>query len=209
MTVANSVFSGSVGTLVLYALYAAFSQNAVLGRGMGSSRLTRLVGESRADIITFCALLALVQVLGGALSWCACRWVRPLLGGAWVHLRPLVMVLCISVVFFVVFMVLSQLVPASRARQVARQLPTAAFNCCVLGTLMLAGGQDYTFPQALAFCLGSAVGYALAVLMLVEGERKLAAADLPDSFRGLPATLVYMGILSLLIYAFTGHGLVV
>ena len=88
-----------------------------------------------------------------------------------------------------------------------RQLPIAAFNCSVLGTLMLVGNQGYDLAQTVAFSVGSAVGYMAALLLMIEGNRKLKKADLPEGFRGLPSTLVYLGILSLLIYAFTGHGL--
>ncbi len=209
MTIANSIFTGTLGGLVLHALYAMLSQNAVLGRGLGASRLTKLVNDEDGDAGVFCILLLVVQVLSGALSWVADRWVLPLLGAARVHFRPLVMVLCISIVFFVIFMVVVQIFHTVGAKRVARQLPIAAFNCSVLGTLLLVGNQNYDFLQTLAFSAGSAVGYMLALLLMIEGNRKLKKADLPESFRGLPATLVYLGILSLLIYAFTGHGLAV
>lgn len=209
MTIANSIFSGSTGVLILTAMYAMFSQNAVLGRALGASRLTKLVGDADGDAGIFCVLLALVQLAGGALSWGATTLLQPLLGGAWVHLRVLVMVLCTSIVFFAVFFLVVQLFKPELGRRVVRQLPIAAFNCCVVGTQLLTGSQSYTFGQTLVFNFGSAVGYMLALLLLVEGGRKLDDAALPKSFRGLPATLVYLGILSLLIYGFTGHGLVV
>lgn len=207
MTIANSIFTGTLGGLILHALYAMLSQNAVLGRGLGSSRMTKLVNDEDGDAGVFCVLLFVVQVLSGALSWLAGQTVLPLLGAARVHLRPLVLVLCISVVFFFLFLVVVRLFPTEAARRVARQLPIAAFNCSVLGTLLLMGNQSYDFLQTLAFSAGSAIGYMLALLMIIEGNRKLKRADLPESFRGLPSTLVYLGILSLLIYVFTGHGL--
>lgn len=207
MTIANSIFTGTVGGLILHALYAMLSQNAVFGRGLGSSRLTKLVNDEDGDAGIFCVLLFIVQVLSGMLSWLAGQWVLPLLGAARLHLRPLVLVLCISAVFFFLFMAVVHLFPTEAAKRVVRQLPIAAFNCSVLGTLLLMGNQGYTLWQTVAFSAGSAVGYMLALLLMIEGNRKLKKADLPESFRGLPATLVYLGILSLLIYAFTGHGL--
>ncbi len=207
MTIANSIFTGTLGGLVLHALYAMLSQNAVFGRGLGSSRLTKLVNDEDGDAGVFCVLLLVVQVLSGALSWFAGNWVLPLLGSWRVHLRPLLLVICISVVFFAVFLVVVQLFSTATAKRVVRQLPIAAFNCSVLGTLMLVGNQGYTLAQTIAFSIGSALGYMAALLLMMEGSRKLKKADLPEGFRDLPATLVYLGILSLLIYAFTGHGL--
>lgn len=207
MTIANSIFTGTLGGLILHALYAMLSQNAVFGRGLGSSRLTKLVNDEDGDAGVFCVLLLVVQVLSGVLSWAASRWVLPLFGDARLHFRPLVLVVCVCIVFFVVFLTVVQLFSTGTAKRVVRQLPIAAFNCSVLGTLMLVGNQGYDLAQTVAFSVGSAVGYMAALLLMIEGNRKLKKADLPEGFRGLPSTLVYLGILSLLIYAFTGHGL--
>lgn len=209
MTSANSIFTGSVGAFVLYAVYAMFSQNAVLGRALGSSRLTKLINDEDGDAGIFSLLLLTVQLLSGVVGWAANRWVLPLLGGLRTHFRPLVLVVCVSLTFFVVFLLVVELFPGELARRVVRQLPIAAYNCCIMGTLLLTGAQNYTLWQTLAFSLGSALGFMAAILLLSEGNRKLKSADLPVSFRGLPATLVYLGILSLMIYGFTGHGLAV
>lgn len=53
--------------------------------------------------------------------------------------------------------------------------------------------------------LRSDVGYMLAVAIVAEGQRKLQSESVPAPFRGLPITLIYIGILALAIYGFTGH----
>lgn len=210
MTYANSIFTGSAGAFFLIVVYAMFSQNAVLGRALGSSRLTKLVGDEDSDAGIFSVLLLTVQVLSGLLSWAAGNWLIPLMGDDLrTHLRPLVMVGCVSIVFFAVFLLVVELLPTPLAKRVVRQLPIAAYNCCIMGALLLTATQNYTLSQTLAFCLGSAVGFMGVILLMAEGSRKLKKADLPVSFRGMPATLVYLGILSLMIYGFTGHGLAV
>lgn len=203
----TAFFSGGAGALLLVALNALFSQNAVLGRALGSSRLTKLVSDEDGDIGIFSALLLAVQVLAGMLSWAAVRWVGPLLGPLRPHLRPLLLVVCVCIAFFAVFLFVVEVMPVARAKRVVKQLPIAAFNCCIMGTLLLTAGQSYTFLQTLAFSVGSSLGFSLAILMMMEGNARLKKADMPKSFRGLPATLVYLGILSLIIYGFTGHGL--
>ena len=47
--------------------------------------------------------------------------------------------------------------------------------------------------------------FVLAVLVVNEGQRKIQSRSLPAAFRGLPITLIYIGILALAIYGFTGH----
>ena len=57
--------------------------------------------------------------------------------------------------------------------------------------------------------LGSAVGYAAALVLVSEGQRKIQNRNVPASFRGLPVTLVYIGVLALAIYGLTGHTLAI
>ena len=72
---------------------------------------------------------------------------------------------------------------------------------------MLCSGQVFSLPQTVGFCLGSGAGYTLATLIVAEGQRKLKNRSVPASFQGLPVTLLYIGILSLCIYGFTGYQL--
>ena len=81
----------------------------------------------------------------------------------------------------------------------------ATFNCSILGTLLLTSTGGYTLVQSLGFSLGSALGYVLAVVLVNEGQRKIQSRSLPATFRGLPITLIYIGILALAIYGFSGH----
>ena len=49
------------------------------------------------------------------------------------------------------------------------------------------------------------VGYLVAVFIVDEGRRRLRSKDVPSIFQGLPASLIYIGILSLAIYGLLGH----
>ena len=206
----TAFFSGELGGLVLYALYGLLTQNAVLGRALGSSRLTLLVNDEDGSTGTFAQLLFLTQLLSGFLCWGINRWMNEHTSENFrAHFRVLFLMLGLCIVFFLLFCLIVELMPSEKARATVRQLPIAAFNCCIMGTLLLTGVQSYTLSQTVGFCIGSSLGYLVALGLLTEGNRKMKKADLPVSFRGLPATLVYLGILSLLVYSFTGHGLAV
>ena len=60
----------------------------------------------------------------------------------------------------------------------------------------------------LAKGLGSGLGYVLAVLLVTEARHRLRSKAIPEAFRGLPITLVYIGVLALAIYGFTGHSVI-
>ena len=62
--------------------------------------------------------------------------------------------------------------------------------------------------QSLGFGLGSGLGYLLAVLLVTEARHRLRSRAIPSAFRGLPVTLVYIGVLALAIYGFTGHSVI-
>ena len=84
----------------------------------------------------------------------------------------------------------------------------AALNSCVLGTVLVERTQSFTLMQSLGFGLGSGVGYLLAVLLVTEAQHRLRSKAIPSAFRGLPITLVYIGVLALAIYGFTGHSVI-
>ncbi|MCI6640814.1 MAG: NADH:ubiquinone oxidoreductase, subunit RnfA [Pygmaiobacter massiliensis] len=206
MTILNDIL-----TFFLYAVIAIAAQNAVFTRALGVSRLTRLVETGELAISKFTVLLAAVQLLSAPLAFYANRLldINVQLRAA---LRPLVMVLCSGVAFFVVLLalgILSAKTQMKSLREYARALPLATFNCCVIGTLLLTTTGGYTLVQSMGFELGSAVGYAAALVLVSEGQRKIQNRNVPASFRGLPVTLVYIGVLALAIYGLTGHTLAI
>ena len=117
-------------------------------------------------------------------------------------LRPLVFLNCSLIAMGIVWLLLG-LFPKSRDA-CREQLPGATFNCCVLGTLLVAASQNYNLLQSIGFGFGSGVGYLVAVLVVDEGRRRLRSKDIPHIFRGLPSVLIYIGILSLAIYGLVG-----
>ena len=56
--------------------------------------------------------------------------------------------------------------------------------------------------------MGSGLGYLLAVMLVTEAGNRLRSKAIPEAFRGLPITLIYIGVLALAIYGFTGHSVI-
>ena len=48
----------------------------------------------------------------------------------------------------------------------------------------------------------------MTVLLVTEARHRLRSKAIPEAFRGLPITLVYIGVLALAIYGFTGHSVI-
>ena len=188
-----------------YAILAVFAQNAVFTRGLGVSRLVQLVGDNQVSSKLFVLMLCITQVLVAPLAQLAGSLLAPLPGRA--ALRPLVFLGCVAVVCLVLRGLL-EVLPVPYNRQMIRILPLAALNSCVLGTVLVSRTQSFTLVQSMGFGLGSGLGYLLAVLLVTEAQRRLRSRAIPEAFRGLPITLVYIGVLALAIYGFTGHSVI-
>lgn len=190
-----------------YALLAIFAQNAVFTRALGVSRMVQLVGDDRTSSALFGMMLCITQVLVVPVAFFAGRWfIAPLDNRA--QLRPLVYIASIAVVCLAEHLVLWLLRSLPRRSQLLRIVPLAALNSGVLGTVLVERTQTFTLGQSLGFGLGSGLGYVLAVLLVTEARHRLRSKAIPKAFRGLPITLVYIGVLALAIYGFTGHSVI-
>ena len=190
-----------------YALLAIFAQNAVFTRALGVSRMVQLVGDDRTSSALFGMMLCITQVLVAPAAFFAGRWfIAPLDNRA--QLRPLVYIASIAVVCLAEHLVLWLLRSLPRRSQLLRIVPLAALNSGVLGTVLVERTQTFTLGQSLGFGLGSGIGYVLAVLLVTEARHRLRSKAIPKAFRGLPITLVYIGVLALGIYGFTGHSVI-
>ena len=89
--------------------------------------------------------------------------------------------------------------------QLRRALPLTTFNSALFGALYLNINRD--FMPSLGYALGTGLGYTLALLIILYIRKSLIARPVPRAFRGLPAMLIYIGLLSLGIYGLIGHGL--
>ena len=194
-----------VGVFFNYAVLAIFAQNAIFTRGLGVSRLVQLVGDERTSSWWFALMLCITQVLVAPLAYFAGGFIAPLPNRA--QLRPLVYLACIAVVCLFELLIL-KLAKGPRSGQLIRILPLAAVNSGVLGTVMVERTQSFTLEQSLGFGLGSGLGYLLAVMLVTEAQNRLRSRAIPEAFRGLPITLIYIGVLALAIYGFTGHSVI-
>ena len=194
-----------VGVFFSYAVLAIFAQNAVFTRSLGVSRLVQLVGDERTSSWWFALMLCITQVLVAPLAYFAGSFIAPLPNRA--QLRPVMYLTCIAAVCLFELLVL-KMAKGPRSGQLIRILPVAAVNSGVLGTVLVERTQSFTLEQSLGFGLGSGLGYLLAVMLVTEAQNRLRSRAIPEAFRGLPITLIYIGVLALAIYGFTGHSVI-
>ena len=208
--VLNAELLQAVAQFFAFTASAILAENVIFSRALGVSRLLKLAEDPGTRTWHYCTPVILVQLVSAPLAWLAHNrffpWLRPQLPD-WLPiaaLRPLVYLSCALAAMLPVWILLG-LLPRAWRRPCRDQLPLAASNSCVLGTLLICANQNFTLLQSVAFGFGSGLGYLFAVFIVDEGRRRLRSKDVPAIFKGLPASLVYIGILSLAIYGLTGH----
>lgn len=86
-------------------------------------------------------------------------------------------------------------------------LPLITVNCAILGATLFMVERDYTFPESVAFGLGSGFGWALAIVALAGIREKLKYSDVPEGLRGLGITFITVGLMSLGFMSLSGVSL--
>jgi Na+-transporting NADH:ubiquinone oxidoreductase subunit E len=83
-------------------------------------------------------------------------------------------------------------------------LPLITVNCAILGGSLFMVERDYNFGESVVFGIGSGVGWALAIMALAGIREKLKYSDIPEGLRGLGATFIIVGLMSMAFMSFSG-----
>ncbi len=121
------------------------------------------------------------------------------------YLRLISYVLVIASTVQLVEMLLRKLSPAS-FRALGIFLPLITTNCAILGLALFQTNRGYGFSQCIAFALGAAAGFTLALVLMAGVREKLDLVPVPEVVRGASAALIVAGILSLSFMGFAGLG---
>lgn len=83
-------------------------------------------------------------------------------------------------------------------------LPLITTNCAVLGVTVLNIDNNYSFVQSIVNALGGGLGFMLSLVIFSGVRKKLEYADVPETFKGVPATLIAASIVSISFMGFSG-----
>lgn len=83
-------------------------------------------------------------------------------------------------------------------------LPLITTNCAVLGVALLNVREAHGFIESAVYGFGAAVGFSVVLILFAGIRERLAAADVPEPFKGAPIGLVTAGVMSLAFLGFTG-----
>lgn len=185
---------------IIILLSAVFVNNYVLSRFLGicpflgvSKKLDSATGMSLAVIF--------VMLMATAATWPIQTFLLNPNGLG--YLQTIVFILVIAALVQLVEIVLKRYIP-SLHQSLGVYLPLITTNCAVLGVTILNITESYTFLESMVNSLGSGLGFFLAMVMFSGVRSKIEGADIPESFKGLPVTLVAASITSLSFLGFGG-----
>ncbi|MBQ3928500.1 MAG: RnfABCDGE type electron transport complex subunit A [Clostridia bacterium] len=186
--------------LIIILLSAVFINNYVLSRFLGicpflgvSKKLDSATGMSLAVIF--------VMLMATAVTYPIQFFLLDPNGLG--YLQTIVFILVIAALVQLVEIVLKRYIP-SLHKSLGVYLPLITTNCAVLGVTILNIDEGYTFIEAMVNSLGSGLGFFLAMVMFSGVRSTIEGSDVPESFKGLPITLVAAAITSLSFLGFGG-----
>ena len=187
--------------LLMIMMSVILVDNFVLSKFLGicpflgvSKKLDSAVGMGAA--VTF------VMVIATAVTWPIQIYILDKNGIT--YLQTVVFILVIASLVQLLDMILKKYMPPLY-RSLGVYLPLITTNCAVLGVTILNIDEKYTFVQSIFSSLGAGIGFLLALILFAGLRGKLENNDsIPESFKGIPITLVTASILSLAFMGFSG-----
>lgn len=119
------------------------------------------------------------------------------------YLKTIAFILIIALFVQLVEMILKKKVP-SLYSALGVFLPLITTNCAVLGVTILNVDSGYTLVQSLVNSAGAGLGFTLALLIFSGVRSRVNAADVPETFKGVPATLIAASVVSVSFMGFSG-----
>lgn len=179
----------------------ALLQNVVLTTGFGSTVLLNIIRKPKT-IWLFTGILAVFAVCTCLIAYPVNQYISTAVTNYW---RPLIIVGITVVLYLLISLVLMGFFP-NFYKRVGNLLPMAAFNNLVVG-IALVSNVHFTsnLGGIIGLAFGSCLGFGLLSWIVAEGIERLDNPDMPAAFRGMPSTLVYLGLLALAFMGFTSN----
>ncbi len=119
------------------------------------------------------------------------------------YLKTVAFILIIALFVQLIEMILKKKMP-SLYESLGVYLPLITTNCAVLGVTILNIDNGYNFGESIVDALGAGLGFTLALLIFSGVRSRVDKADIPETFKGVPATLIAASIVSVSFMNFSG-----
>ncbi len=180
-------------------LAAILTDNYVLSRSIG---ICPFLGVSKKLSSSLGMGAAVIFVMG-----CAAAVTYPiyqlLLKLKLEYLKTVAFILIIALFVQLVEIAMKKILPPLY-RALGVYLPLITTNCAVLGVTINNIDDGYSYGTSVwnAVCVG--IGFTVALVIFSGVRSRIETADVPETFKGIPVTLVAAAIVSMSFSAFSG-----
>ena len=185
--------------IILLAISAALVNNVILSQFMGicpflgvSKKVSTAAGMGGAVIF--------VMTIASAVTSVIYHFVLVPLKLS--YLNTIVFILVIAALVQFVEMFLKKTIP-SLYEALGVYLPLITTNCAVLG-IALKNVQDLNIGESIINGMFSAVGFAIAIIVMAGIREKIDKNDIPESFKGAPIVLITAGLMAIAFLGLNG-----
>ena len=119
------------------------------------------------------------------------------------YLQTIVFILVIAALVQFVEMFLKKFM-VSLYEALGVYLPLITTNCAVLGVALNNVKYDYDILTGTVNGFATAVGFAIAIIILAGIREKIEDNDIPECFKGMPIVLVTAGLMAIAFCGFSG-----
>ncbi len=187
--------------VLMASLIAVFVQNSIFERALGINVLL-YASRKREHLIGFFAAITYTTTISSAIIWNFDRLFAE--NEYYSVFMPILYVAIVSVLYIITLVLIWRFFP-KLFRNIRKYVHLSVFNCSVIGALFLCSIQGSDIFTYIGYGFGTGIGFLLASYLLYIAADRLNSPLVPAAFRGFPIMLVYVGILSLALYAFTGY----
>ena len=186
--------------IVLLAISAAFVNNVVLSQFMG---ICPFLGVSKKVGTAAGMGGAVIFVMTIASTVTSLIYHFALVPLSLEYMNTIVFILVIAALVQFVEMFLKKSVP-SLYQALGVYLPLITTNCAVLGIALTNVQKNYSILESIINGVFSAVGFAVAIILLAGIREKVDKNDVPESFKGAPIVLISAGLMAIAFMGLSG-----
>ncbi|WP_144210899.1 NADH:ubiquinone reductase (Na(+)-transporting) subunit E [Shewanella donghaensis] len=86
-------------------------------------------------------------------------------------------------------------------------LPLLTVNCAIFAGVIFMANRDYNLGESVVFAAGSAVGWAMAIVLLAGLRERMKFHAIPQGLQGIGITFITTGLMALGFMSFAGISL--
>lgn len=189
-----------VKALIIILMSSVLVDNYVLNRFLGicpflgvSKKVNQSVGMGAAVIF--------VMLVATAVTWPIQTFILNPLNMGYMQTIAFILIIATLVQFIEIF--LKKVIPALH-KSLGVYLPLITTNCAVLGVTINNITDGYNFLESMVSSLGVGLGFLLAMVLFSGMRSRIEESEVPESFKGLPVTLVAASFISMAFFGFAG-----